>query len=259
MEITLLGTGAPMHPTRCATGMIVDAPGCAPLLIDTCGGFELPRQMARVGRTLGEVRDVILTHQHMDHIGGVAALYISSLPLTFHALPETHAGVREFMHGCFPELLAPTAPGFALRPEVHGVAITPGERYEIGGFAVTFFATAHRVPTVAVRVEAGGKTFAFSADGVPGEGMVACARDADLFLCDALCAAADGEQWAIRARSLMHPNAGEAAAMAVAANAKALALTHLARYATPEKMLAEACAVFSGLVTVPDDCTTLTI
>jgi len=51
----------------------------------------------------------------------------------------------------------------------------------------------------------------------------------------------------------MHPLAREAGEMAVAAHARALALTHLARFANPEQMLAEACEVVPGPVTVPDD------
>ena len=49
VEITLLGAGAPLHPDRAMTGMIVTAPDCAPLLIDTCGGLELARQLKLVG------------------------------------------------------------------------------------------------------------------------------------------------------------------------------------------------------------------
>lgn len=49
MDLTLLGTGAPLHPDRAMTGMILTAPGCAPLLVDTCGGFELARQLSLVG------------------------------------------------------------------------------------------------------------------------------------------------------------------------------------------------------------------
>ena len=42
LRVTLLGTGASLHLDRATTGMIVTAPGCAPLMI---GGFELIRQM----------------------------------------------------------------------------------------------------------------------------------------------------------------------------------------------------------------------
>ena len=255
----MLGTGAPMAPTRCATGMLVTAPGCEPLLIDTCGGFELPRQLARIGVSIADLRAIVLTHKHMDHIGGVPALYISSVPLTFYAQPDTLAGARALMQACFPELLGKPSAEFPLQPGVREVAVAPGERYEIGGFAVTFFAVEHRVPTLAVRVEHAGRALAFSADGLPSGAMVDCARGADLFICDALCAARDGAQWETRAHGLMHPVAREAAEMAAAAGAKALALTHLARYANPEHMAAEAREVFPGPVAVPDDCVTLSV
>jgi ribonuclease BN (tRNA processing enzyme) len=228
-------------------------------LIDTCGGFELPRQLARIGQPIAGLRHVVLTHQHMDHIGGVPALYIASVPLAFYALRETLDGMHTFMQGCFPEFLAQTSAEFPIRPGVREIAVVPGERREIGGYAVSFFAVEHRVPTLAVRVEQGGRVLAFSADGIPTDSMIACACDADLFICDALCALKDGARWAERARSLMHPVAREAAEMAVAARAKALALTHLARYANADNLRAEAQAVFPGPVTVPDDCSILTV
>jgi ribonuclease BN (tRNA processing enzyme) len=258
MEITLLGTGAPLAPTRCTTGMLLTAPGCDPLLIDTCGGFELVRQLARIGWQMSDLRNIILTHQHLDHIGGMPALALASIPLSLYALAETHAAVHAFLHACFPEFLGP-GPESPVEPDIRPVAVVAGERHAVGGFTVEFFAVEHRVPTVAVRVEQGGRAFAFSADGVPGDALVACARDADLFLCDALCAARDGAGWAARVRGLMHPVAREAGEMATAASAKALALTHLARFANPEHMLAEACEVYSGPVTVPDDCHRFTL
>jgi ribonuclease BN (tRNA processing enzyme) len=251
MDVTILGTGSPMAPERCATGLLITAPGCAPLLIDTCGGFELPRQLARIGQPINALRNVIVTHRHMDHAGGMPALFIATIPLNIYALPDTHAGIRELMAACFPE--------WPIHADVQRIAIAAGEARDIGGFAVEFFATEHRVPTVAVRVTHDGRTLAFSADGVPNDGMVACARDADLFICDALCAALDGAAVAARAHDLMHPIAREAAEMAVAANARSLALTHLARYASPENLLMEARAVFPGPVTVPDDCTTMRV
>lgn len=251
MDVTLLGTGSPMAPERNATGLLVNASGCAPLLIDTCGGFELPRQLARVGQPINALRDVIVTHRHLDHAGGMPALFIASIPLNLYALPDTHAGITDLMNATFPE--------WPIHPDVERTHIEPGTSYAIGGFVVEFFATEHRVPTVAVRVQHSGRTLGFSADGIPNEGMIACARDADLFICDALCAARDGATWAARARDLMHPVAREAAEMAVAAGARALALTHLARYANPENLLTEARDIFPGPVIVPDDGTRLTV
>lgn len=249
MDVTILGTGSPLAPERAATGLLVTAPGCEPLLIDTCGGFELPRQLARIGQPMHGLRNVIVTHRHMDHAGGMPALLLATIPLDIYALSDAHAGIRALMAACFPE--------WQIHPEVRHIPVDAGDRQAIGGLSVEFFATEHRVPTVAVRVSHGGRTLAFSADGIPTDGMIACARDADLFICDALCAERDGAKWAARARDLMHPVAREAAEMAVAANARALALVHLARYANAENLLLEARAVFRGHVIVPDDCTVL--
>ncbi|MEZ4659852.1 MAG: MBL fold metallo-hydrolase [Caldilineaceae bacterium] len=130
--------------------------------------------------------------------------------------------------------------------------VTPGPLYDIAGYQVEFFEVQHQVTTYAVRLSHGGKIFAFSADSVPCDNLIACTAHADLFLCDAICSSQE-EDSAIVAdlRKLAHPTADEAASMAQQVGAKRLGLVHLARFATPAKMLAE--ALFHGPVDVPDD------
>ena len=245
MKVTLLGTGAPLHPARAMTGMIVTARGCKPLLIDTCGGLELARQLAFVGFDRAKLRNVIVTHRHLDHAGGLLDLFLARIPLAIYALADTHAGIAATMAGSFPE--------WDLSPDIVRHEVSVNGPQEIGGFQVQFFPAVHRVPTIAVRVSTGGKHFAFSADSVACEGVVACARGADLFLCDALCAERDGKKAVDRARATMHATAKEAAEMAKAAGAKALLLTHLARFADPRKVLAEAKAHFRGPTALAED------
>ena len=103
MEITLLGTGAPLHPDRAMTGVIVTAPDCAPLLIDTCGGLELARQLELVGFDRADLRAVIVTHRHLDHAGGIQDLLLARMPLEIYALPDTHEGIAAVTQGSFPE------------------------------------------------------------------------------------------------------------------------------------------------------------
>jgi ribonuclease BN (tRNA processing enzyme) len=248
MQLTLLGTGAPLHPTRAGTGMVVTAPGCQPLLIDTCGGLELYRALAAAKIELRSLRNVAVTHRHMDHTGGMQALLLARVSLDIHASADTHEGIRQMTAGCFPE--------WEQHAEVVRHIVGPGRAYNIGGFDVGFFEVDHRVPTLAVRVSSGGRTFAFSADCRPCPGAVAAAEEADLFLCDAICAEADGPAAAAHAVRLKHPTAKEAAVMARDARARRLLLTHIGRFGNggdPGTILMEARASFAGPVDVAED------
>lgn len=244
MEVTVLGTGSP-NANRVTTGLVVSAPGCAPLVIDTCSGFEFYRQLTRAGLPVRQLRHVVLTHRHLDHIGGMAALFIEGHAFTLYALADTHAGVAELMAAGFPE--------WEINPEIRRVAVRPGEQHEIAGYRLTFYEVVHRVPTVAVRVEQGGQVLAFSADSLPCEALIDCARDADLFLCDCCYLAGDGPAMLQRARLRMHPTAAEAGQLATEAGARNLLLLHFSRFVTPTRALAEACEHYAGPIAVAED------
>jgi ribonuclease BN (tRNA processing enzyme) len=245
MEVTLLGTGAPLHGSRATTGMLVKAEGCAPLLVDTCGGFELTRALQSADFPLAQVRNVIVTHRHFDHTGGMMALFMANMPLDIHALDDTYTGICETKAGSIPDT--------ELHPEVRHHRVQFDERREIGGLTVEFLKVEHRVPTVAVRIAYRGRTFAFSADSLPCEGLIAAARNADLFVCDTMCAERDGDTARNRTRSLMHPTAREAAEISNRAGAHRLACVHIARFGSPQNIREEAQSTFKGMVEVPND------
>lgn len=241
MKITFLGTGAPLAPQRAGLGLLLEAPGCDPLLLDTCGGFELFRRLGRSGVEPTRVHHALLSHRHGDHIGGVMALAIAVSPLHLYGPPDALEAAESLFGLTYPEL---SAPGREHHP------VEPGRSYRIAGFDLEFFAVEHRVPTLAVRVRHGDRLLAYSADSLPCEALVDCARGADLFVCDALCGSEDRPD---AARNLMHPTAREAAEMARRAGVERLALVHLARYADPAAMRSEAQAHFGGEILVPDD------
>jgi ribonuclease BN (tRNA processing enzyme) len=245
MQLTLLGTGAPLSPRRATLGLLVTAPGCAPLLIDTCGGFEIARQLALVGHSLADVRNIINTHSHLDHAGGIPALLLANQPLDIYATAGTLASVRGAFHAGHPE--------WPIHPEVRHHPAEPTARFDLGGFQIELFPVVHRVETTGVRVKHGSRTVVYSADSIPCDTLVAGARDADLFVCDAFYASADRDDDGVRARELMHPTACEAAQMAAQAGVGALALVHSARYASAENIRADASAIFTAPLSVPDD------
>jgi ribonuclease BN (tRNA processing enzyme) len=244
MEITFLGTGAPLSVSRATMGMLITADGCAPLLVDTCGGFELARSLHCAGVPLAQIRNIIVTHRHFDHSGGILALFLANMPLDIHALDDTYTGICDMKAGGLPET--------ELHSDVRHHTVEFGERRE-GGFAVEFIQVEHRVPTTAVRITHRGRTIAFSADSLPCAGLLAAARNADLFICDTMCAELDGDGARNRTRSLMHPTAREAAEIAKQAGAHRLACVHIARFGTAENVMEEAKLTFKGQVEVPDD------
>jgi ribonuclease Z len=93
-----------------------------------------------------------------------------------------------------------------------------------------------------------GRTVVMAGDSAPSEHVVSAAQGADLLVHEATFC----EEEADRARETLHSTAGEAAAVALAAGVKLLALTHLSnRYFGPE-VAREARAVFPQTV-VPKD------
>lgn len=106
---------------------------------------------------------------------------------------------------------------------------------------------------VAWRITAGEKVIAYSGDSAPCEGLVECARHADLFICDA--AARVGEDLSEKAGHCNPKQAGEAAREA---RAKVLVLTHYTGDDTEEAMVADARASgYDGEVIVAVDGMTL--
>ena len=245
MEVTLLGTGAPLAPDRATLGLLLRAPGEQPLLIDCCGGLELARQLARVGQPIDELTQVVVTHRHGDHIGGSMALTLARAPVRYYGLADALEGVLSLLETTYGE--------YDRHPDTSFQTVVPGRSLQLGGFNLRFFAVEHRVPTVAVRVAYQGKVLAYSADGLPGPAMVECAQQADLFVCDAICATGDLD--ASRLAFLMHPTALQAAQMARQAGVRQLALVHLGRFADTGAMWAEATGVFEGPLSIPPDLT----
>ena len=166
MEIVLLpssagpDTGYQFLATVVVDGVLALDAGCLGLWGDLAGQAK--------------VRDVVLTHSHMDHVGSLPVflenVYAAKAPVTVHGLAETLAAVRSdvFNERLFPDLITrePEAGPFAIFD-----ALAPGRTRELAEHAVTLVPVNHPVPTAAVHVDGGDSSLLYVTDTRPTEAV----------------------------------------------------------------------------------------
>ena len=126
--------------------------------------------LAEAGCSVEELDGILITHEHKDHVAGLAVL-CKQKPLPVYA-PGT---VASHLRWSLPGVDA------SLRP------FRPGEHLDFGGAAVTAFPTPHDTDqSVGYRVEAEGLCFAFATDtGHVSEEMRQNLAGADLAVIEA--------------------------------------------------------------------------
>ncbi|HEX3707242.1 MAG TPA: MBL fold metallo-hydrolase [Mycobacteriales bacterium] len=115
---------------------------------------------------------------------------------------------------------------------------------QIGPFEVEFRRVNHPVETYAMRVSAGGKTVAYSADTGECDVLADLARDVDVFLCEASYLDGDDNPPDVHLTGL------QAGQYAAAAGVKRLVLTHLVPWGDRARTLAEAERGYDGEILV---------
>jgi ribonuclease BN (tRNA processing enzyme) len=114
----------------------------------------------------------------------------------------------------------------------------------IGPFEVDMRRVNHPVETYGMRVNAGGRTLAYSADSGVCRELVGLARGVDLFLCEASYLDGDANPPNI------HLTGREAAEHAREAEAQRLLLTHLVPWGDEARTVAEAKSSYDGEIAV---------
>jgi ribonuclease BN (tRNA processing enzyme) len=236
-------------PGRACSGYLVtdgetaDGGAGTRLLLD-CGNGSL----ANVQRVcnLAELDAVLLSHLHPDHCVDLFGLYYA---LRFH--PAGPQRVRVYAPAGAEEALSRLLGEEARRTfgevcEFHTVAA--GDAVEVGGLTVRLFAARHPIETLAARVEAGGRVITYSADTHVTDEVVAAARDADLFACDATWLARDDPFPAG-----IHCTGEEAGQMAAEAGASRLLVTHVVPSTNAAEVAAEASRRYDGEIVIAED------
>ena len=157
------------------------------ILVD-CGASSLVA-MRRFGVDPHALETVVLSHLHGDHFGGVPFLVLDgqfrrrAQPLTIAGPPGVAARVTAAMEVLFPGSSA-VERKFALR----FVELRDRMPLPLGAFTVTPFEVVHAsgAPPYALRVAAGGKVVAYSGDTEWTDALLEAAREADLFIAEAL-------------------------------------------------------------------------
>jgi ribonuclease BN (tRNA processing enzyme) len=233
MRVTVLGgCGAwPAAGLACA-GHLVEHDGFR-LVVDL-GYATLPRLLEWTGAE--RVDAALFSHGHPDHCADLHPL------LRARALREAPPPALPVfaLAGSLDPVLALDEPGMldgAYR--LHDVA--PGSRFEVGPFRVETWVLPHFVPSVGLRLAAGGRVFAYTGDTGPSADIPELGRDADL-----LVAEASYPERVPAHRAGFLSSALQAGADAARAGARRLVLTHLMDGSDPEAAVRAARESYAG-------------
>ncbi len=252
VRLTFLGTGGANSIRRSCAGIAVQLPSGATVLLDTCGGNEVLRQLAAAGIAPDTIRAVVVTHQHFDHAAGLP-------PLLLQFVRHDHPVDIYCPHVAVPllrtvlEVLCPKAmQRMGGRLRWHGCST--GDSASVGDEArLSFFEVAHVVEAIGVAVEIGGRRLVYSGDTGPSDTLVSAARGAALLIHESTGLASAGETE--RQRAAGHSTAGDAGRAAQAAGVQRLILTHVGDASDERcaRLVAEAGTEYAGPLHVASD------
>jgi ribonuclease BN (tRNA processing enzyme) len=217
LRLTVLGcSGTYAGPGQACSGYLVEAAGTRVLLDAGPGTLgALQRHVA-----LTDLDAVVVSHAHPDHW--------LELPVLRNALRYVigrddlpvfgTAGTRE---------LTETVVGGDLAPTFRWSTIDASAALEVGPLQLRFSRTDHPVETLAVRVDAGGRSLAYSADTGAAWSVAELGDGIDLFVCEASLTEAEEDR-------VQHLSAAQAGAMGAAAGVGRLVITHLVPGVEPE-------------------------
>lgn len=260
MNITMLGTGnASAIEVYNACFVISDED--RHFLVDGGGGNGILRQLKNAGIDWKEIREIFVTHKHVDHLLGILWMVrmicqnMSRNQYEGEAVIYAHEEVIGLIRDMAEKLVAPKDAKF-LGDRLHLVQVEDGETREIIGKNVTFFDIQSTK----------AKQFGFSMDIGNGEKLTCCGDEP---YCDAEYVYAKDSKWLIHEAFCLysqadvfqpyekhHSTVKDACELASKLNAQNLILYH-----TEDKNIekrkelysAEGRTYFSGNIYVPED------
>jgi len=237
VRLTVLGSnGTYPTPGRPASGYLVT--GRVTIWMDAGPGTLVALlEMA----DLNEIDALVLSHGHADHCLDVIPLF----NMLRYGIPRRNRLPVYAAEGVVDRLAAfvGAGPRHDFFQVFDFVTVGPGASASVGGLNLVWGAAVHSVPAVVTRMDADGKSLAYSGDTGPGGDLIEIASHADLLLCEATNQGSRSQD-----DYPYHLYAIEAAAAARDAGAGRLLVTHIAPTLDETASVAEAAAVFEGPV-----------
>jgi ribonuclease BN (tRNA processing enzyme) len=263
MRVRFLGTGGAANEARHQAALLVEWGEGAErgrILLDTAGGLDIVRLLIAAGCQPAEVRDIFVSHQHTDHVGGLEPLLLWSIirALRKQGRPpgdETRVYADGRVLADIEQLFAAT---ITAAPRLFGdklqrVESADGASVALrGGARLTTFLVDHEPAGAGARgcvVEHNGTRLVYSGDTRPTDRLIEAARGADMLIHEA----GGLDAHAAETHRLGHSTGGDAGRVAEAARVGRLVLTHLPANVPAEQILAEARAAFGGPVELATD------
>ena len=247
LRITVVGSSCSIpRPGRACSSYLIESAGAAIVADLGSGAFANLRRYVEIDG----VDAVIVSHMHADH-------FLDVVPMRYALKYGTRAtdrktslylppGGARMLH----ELVNTFAPesGDFLGDVFDVRTYDPAAELRIGDVTVRFAPTSHYIATYAMRFEAAGAAVAYSADTAPDDRVVALARGADAFVCEATLTL-EAEAQVPRG----HVSAREAAKMASDAGVRRLLISHYPSTADVDELERVARVGYAGPVDVVDD------
>ena len=267
MRITFLGTGAGNSSRRAHTCIAVECPDGTNLLLDASSGNSALRHAAAAGIDIRRFDDVLLSHDHPDHMSGVdfiqfdRAIFSEDMaPLRVHASYEALEGLKR--HSITTRLNIRDISGdfgrnYEGRKLLQWMPTDHGRMIELGPRTTAWhFQADHITGASGWRVECDGKSVVFSGDTRYSPDLVKAAQGVDLLIHEAFCV----EDTAL-ARAAGHCTGGEAGRAAAETSATSLAITHLTDtyHADPQPLGTEAAEYYTGPISLAYDLQQITL
>ena len=261
----MLGTGN-AQATECYNTCFVLSDGGRHLLVDGGGGSGLLRQLKRAGLRWMDMREIFVTHKHVDHLLGIVWMVrmfcqgINRAQCEGGAVIYGHdevIGVIESMS----RMLFPEKETRHIGPSLRLVTVQDGEETELIGRRTSFFdIRSTKAKQYGFSMDAGGKRLTCCGDEPYNECERPWAQGADWLMHEAFCLHSQADIFKPYEKN--HSTVKDACELAQRLGVKNLLLCHTEdRSIQDRKALytAEGRQFFQGSLFVPDDLETLEI